>query len=397
MAIYKYIAKDLQSNKIKGTKEAGGRDELVSLLRQDNLFLVNCQDVTKNTTNTYKMKLNELSHYAREIGTMLGSGLSLIRTFSIMVQREDKAKQKAIYNDIYIKLQQGITLSVAMEMQGKAFPELMVQMFRSGEASGQLEKTAMVMAKQYEKDYKLRNKMKSASIYPMILAVVTVLVVVLVYTAILPNFFEMFENIELPLITKINISISHALTEYWYFFLLGVLGIIAGVTYSLSVPKVRIWVDTKKLKIWKMNKLLKIIYTARFARTLSSLYSSGLSIVNALAIASKTIGNKYLESQFEGVIHDVRNGITLSTAIAKVDGFDPKLVSSIFVGEESGRLEDMLTTLADDYDYDAAQASQKLVAIMEPVMIIIMAVIIAVIMVSVLLPVFTLYQNAGNL
>lgn len=397
MAVYKYVAKDLQTKKITGTREASDREELVSLLRQEDLFLVDYKDITKDTTNSYKMKLNELSTYAREIGTMLSSGLSLIRTFSILVQREDKAKQKAIYNDIYIKLQQGVTLSVAMEMQGKAFPDLMIQMFRSGEASGQLEKTALVMARQYEKDYKIRNKMKSASIYPMILAVVTVLVVVLVYTAILPSFFEMFKNIELPLITKINMAISYAFIDYWYVFIVAVVAMITVVVYGLKVEKVRIWVDTKKLRVWKVGKLLRIIYTARFARTLASLYTSGVSIVNALAIASKTIGNKYLENQFEQVVRDVRNGTTLSTAISKVDGFDPKLISSIFVGEESGRLEDMLMTLADDYDYDASQASQKLVAVMEPIMIIIMAVIIAIIMISVLLPIFSIYQNAGKL
>lgn len=397
MAIYKYVAKNLQTKRIKGIKEANNRNELVSLLRQEGLFLVEYKKITKETINTYTMKLNELSHYAREIGTMLSSGLSLIHTFSILVQREDKEKIKSIYNDIYIKLQQGITLSVAMEMQGGAFPELMIQMFRSGEVSGQLEKTALVMARQYEKDYKLKNKMKSASIYPMILAIVTIFVVILVYTVILPNFFEMFKNIELPLITKINMAISYALIDYWYFFTLAVVMLITMVVYGLRNDKIRLWVDAKKLKIWKVDKLLKIIYTARFSRTLASLYTSGVSIVNALSIVFKTIGNKYLESQFEQVIRDVRNGTTLSTAIATVDGFDPKLVSSIYVGEESGRLEEMLLTLADDYDYDAAQASHKLVAIMEPVMIIIMAIIIAIIMISVLLPIFSIYQNAGKL
>lgn len=397
MAVYKYVAKDLQAKRKTGIKEAASRDELVSLLREEKLYLVEYKDITKKSINTYKIKLNELSTYSRDIGTMLGSGLSLIRTFSIMVQREDKEKLKKIYNDIYTKLQQGITLSMAMEMQGKAFPELMIQMFRSGEASGQMEKTAMVMAKQYEKDYKLRNKMRSASMYPMILAVVTVAVLIIIYTMVLPNFFELFATLELPWITKVNMAISNALINYWYLFLIGVLVLIASISYALQTPKVRIWVDTKKLRIFKIGKLMSIIYTARFARTLSSLYTSGISIVNALQIVKKTIGNSYIESQFEQVIKDVRNGMTLSNAIAKIDGFDAKLISSIYIGEESGRLEDMLTVLADDYDYDSMMASQKLVAIMEPAMIIVLAIIIGIIMVSVLLPVFSLYQNASSL
>lgn len=397
MAVYKYIAKDLQAKRKIGIKEASNREELVSLLREENLFLVDYKDITKQSINTYKIKLNELSTYARDIGTMLGSGLSLIRTFSIMVQREDKVKLKKIYNNIYIKLQQGVTLSSAMEMQGKAFPDLMIQMFRSGEASGQMEKTAMTMAKQYEKDYKLKNKMRAASMYPMILAIVTVLVLIIIYTMVLPNFFELFKTIELPWITKVNIAISNALTNYWYFFLVGTLLIIVAISYALQTPKVRLWVDTKKLRVFKIGKLMSIIYTARFARTLSSLYTSGISIVNALQIVKKTIGNSYIESQFDQVIKDVRNGMTLSNAIAKIEGFDAKLISSIYIGEESGRLEDMLTVLADDYEYDAMNASQKLVAIMEPMMIIVLAVIIGMIMISVLLPVFSLYQNASSL
>lgn len=397
MAVYKYIARDLQAKKKTGTKEATSQEELITLLRKDNLFLIEAKDVTKKTVNSYKMKDNELSMFSRDISTMLSSGLSLIRTFSIMVKREDKEKLKAIYNDIYIKLQQGITLSSAMEMQGKAFPELMIQMYRAGESSGQMEKTAMVMAQQYEKDYKLKNKMKAASLYPIILSIVTVIVLIVVYVWVLPNFFEMFENIDLPWITKVNIAISNALVRYWYVFLVGVLILIATGSYLLQQEKIRIHVDQKKLKVFKVGKLMSIIYTAHFARTMSSLYTSGISIVNALQIAKRTIGNCYIESQFEQVIKDVRNGMSLSNAVSKVEGFDQKLISSIYVGEESGRLEDMLTVLADDYEYDAMVASQRLVSFMEPLMIIFLAIIICIIMISVLLPVFTLYQNASSL
>ncbi len=140
---------------------------------------------------------------------------------------------------------------------------------------------------------------------------------------------------------------------------------------------------------------MRTIYTARFARTMCSLYTSGISIVNGLDIAKSTIGNKYIESQFDTAIYDVRNGLSLSAAIEKIDGFDTKLYSSIFVGEESGQLEQMLTTLADDFDYDAEQASTKMVALMEPTMIIILAVIIGLVMISVILPIYSMYSNVG--
>ena len=352
MATFKYISKDMSAKTIRGTLEADDRNDLVRKLKEQNLFLVSCQDVTKKTVNQYKMKLNELSAYSREVGTMLASGLSLIRIFSIMVRREDNKKIKKIYENIYVKLQQGYTLSAAMEAQGVAFPNLMIQMYRSGEASGDMDKTALTMSNQYSKDHRIKGKTKSAMMYPIILIVITIAVLLIVYLAVLPSFFDIFKNVELPLITKINISIS---------------------------------------------KLLMTIYTSRFARTLCSLYTSGMSIVNALNIAKTTIGNVYIESQFDGAIKKLRNGESLSQAIKDIDGFDIKLTSSIFVGEESGRLESMLTTLADDFDFEAEQASERMITLIQPLMIIFLAVVICLIIISVLLPIYTLYNNVGNM
>ena len=213
----------------------------------------------------------------------------------------------------------------------------------------------------------------------------------------LPSFFDIFQNVELPLITKINISISKFLQDYWYFVLLIAAGLVVTFIALLRVEKVRFQVDKLKTKIPKFGKLLMTIYTSRFARTLCSLYTSGMSIVNALNIAKTTIGNVYIESQFDGAIKKLRNGENLSQAIKDIDGFDIKLTSSIFVGEESGRLESMLTTLADDFDFEAEQASERMITLIQPLMIIFLAVVICLIIISVLLPIYTLYNNVGNM
>ena len=195
MATFKYISKDMSAKTIRGTLEADDRNDLVRKLKEQNLFLVSCQDVTKKTVNQYKMKLNELSAYSREVGTMLASGLSLIRIFSIMVRREDNKKIKKIYENIYVKLQQGYTLSAAMEAQGVAFPNLMIQMYRSGEASGNMDKTALTMSNQYSKDHRIKGKTKSAMMYPIILIVITIAVLLIVYLAVLPSFFDIFHSL----------------------------------------------------------------------------------------------------------------------------------------------------------------------------------------------------------
>lgn len=284
-----------------------------------------------------------------------------------------------------------------MEAQGVAFPNLMIQMYRSGEASGNMDKTALTMSDQYSKDHRIKGKTKSAMMYPIILIIVTIAVLLIVYLAVLPSFFDIFQNVELPLITKINISISKFLQDYWYFVLLIAAGLVVTFIALLRVEKVRFQVDKLKIKIPKFGKLLMTIYTSRFARTLCSLYTSGMSIVNALNIAKTTIGNVYIESQFDGAIKKLRNGESLSQAIKDIDGFDIKLTSSIFVGEESGRLESTLTTLADDFDFEAEQASERMITLIQLLMIIFLAVVICLIIISVLLPIYTLYNNVGNM
>lgn len=397
MATFKYVSKDLSSKKVKGTLEAEDEQELIRKLKDQGLFLIDCQDITKQSINKYKLKYNELAEFSREVGTMLGSGLSLIRTFSIMCRREDNPKIKKIYENIYVKLQQGFTLSAAMETQGVAFPPLMIQMFRAGEASGQMDKTALIMSNQYTKDHRIRGKTKSAMMYPIILIVVTIAVLLIVYLGVLPSFFDIFVNVDLPLITKINIGVSKFLQGYWYLVILGFILLVALFLALLRVPKIRLEVDKMKVHIPKFGNLMVTIYTSRFARTLCSLYTSGMSIVNALNIAKSTIGNTYIESQFDEVIKKIRNGESLSQSLKDVDGFDIKLNSSIYVGEESGRLETMLTSLADDFDFDAEQASERMVTLIQPIMIIILAVVICLIIISVLLPIYTLYNNVGNM
>lgn len=337
--------------------------------------------------------MKELSDFSRQLGTMIGSGVSLIRAISILVQRQKNPKIKAIYTDIYRKLQQGMTLSYAMEEQGKAFPELMINMYRTGETSGQMERVAMTMALQYEKDNRIKGKVRNAMIYPIILICVTIFVVIGVFTFIIPSFSKVFNGMELPMITKIVNAISEAMLAYWYWMLIGVLCMVALIAGMLRVEKIRYKVDQMKLKFPKLGKLLGTIYTSRFARNMCSLYTSGISIINGLMIVKDNIGNKYIESQFDQVIRMVRNGTSLSQSIQKIDGFDAKLASSIYIGEESGKLEDMLSSLADDFDYEAEMATQKMVAMLEPIMIIFLALIVLCVMLSVLLPIYQMYQN----
>ncbi|MBC3796779.1 type II secretion system F family protein [Acetobacterium tundrae] len=394
MPVYKYTAKNLQSEVIHGTMEASDADVVRRNLRKNNEFTTKIKEV-QETKKPYKLKPMEISDFSRQIASMLSSGITMIRAIKIMEERDIKPAIKKVYGILYQEIQRGNTLSDAMESTNGAFPLLLINMYKSGEASGQMEGTARKMADHYEKEHKLRGKIKSTMTYPAILFVVTILVVLLIFTLILPQFFTLFKGIQLPAITQFMINISNSLTSYWIFYLIGALVIVALVSFLLTVPKVKLLLDQLKLKIPKVGKLMKIVYTARFARTLSSLYSSGLAMITALTISGDTIGNTYLQSQFPKAIEQVRNGEPLSAAIHTINGFDAKLVATIYIGEESGKLDEMLEDVADAFDYEAEMATTQLVTFIEPIMIIIMAVMVGGIMLSVMLPILTLYQNVG--
>lgn len=394
MATFRYTAKDINSKKFHGKVEANSREELVTLLRSDNLYLLKCKEIIKEESRK-KMKLKDLSEFCRELGTMISSGISLIMAMNIMTKRTPDPKLQTIYKDIYVKLQQGLSLSDALEAQGNMFPSLMINMFRASESTGMLDRTAMKLSVQFDKDNKLQNKVKSAMMYPMILVVVTVFVVIAVFTLILPNFFDMFGDAPIPMITQIMFGISKAMTAYWEWFLIGILIIVCLIMMCMRLPKIRFIWDKFKVHCPKVAYLTKIIYTARFARSMSSLYTSGVSMLNSLALAKGTINNAYIESQFDEVIKQVRDGMNLSQAISIIDGFDPKLSSSVYIGEESGKLDQTLLNVADDFDYEAELATEKMVTLLQPLMIIILGVIIGTIIVSVMLPLYSLYGSIG--
>jgi len=191
-------------------------------------------------------------------------------------------------------------------------------------------------------------------------------------------------------------AISKFMQSNWYVVILVVVGLVFLVKLLKKQPAVKIALDKFKLKIPKIGKLLKIIYTARFARTLSSLYASGISLVEGLSIAKGTIGNEYISSQFDGLVKEVRNGMTVSQAISQIDGFDPKLSSTILIGEETGRLDEMLESTADSFDYESEQATGRMTALIEPIMLVVMAVIVGTVMISVIQPIYGMYDNIGG-
>ena len=396
MARFKYVAKDMSGKVHKGTVEAASENALTQQLREENLYLVEAKDLN-GAKKHKKLKAKQLSAFCRELSTLLASGVTLVRALDIISEQEGINKdERDIYKDVLQDLKRGISLSDAMESK-ECFPELMIGMIRSGEGSGNLDLVTQRLSVQYEKDYKLTQQVKSAMTYPCILLVLCVVIVILIVTFILPQFQSLFDQMEsLPMITNILIAVSNFLVQKWYIALLAVAVIVALIRIIVGIPSVRRGVDWLKVHMWGFGKLFKVVYTARFARTLSSLYSSGMPLVSAVGVAAKTIGNGYVESQFDEVITMVRSGVPLSQGLREVDGLLKKLSSTILVGEESGRLDVMLDSIAETLESDAEQATKRMVTLLEPILIIFMALIVGCIMIGVMLPIYQSYSAIEN-
>ena len=391
MPNFRYTAKSMEGKIQRGTMEAAGEGVLQQMLKEQGLYLIEAKDAAAVKKHK-KLNARQLSEFSKELSTLLASGVSIVRALEIIAEEDGISPvTKALYLDILAELKRGLSLSEAMEMK-QCFPELMLGMIRSGEGSGNIDAVMNRLALHYERENRLKQQVQSAMTYPMVLLVMSILVVILIVTFILPQFEELFAEMEsLPVVTEILMGISDFLVTQWYVALLVIFLLFIILRTVGKIYKVRRTIDYIKVHMPVAGKLNKVIYTARFSRTLSSLYSSGMPIASALQTAGGTVGNVYVEGQFDKVISMVRSGIPLSQALREVDGFLRKLSSTIMVGEESGRLDAMLDSIAMTMEEEAEAATKRLVTLLEPILICIMALVVGFIIIAVMLPIYESY------
>ncbi len=397
MVTYKYRAQDENGKMISGTMQATDELDLHARLKQENKYLIQAKaQIEKNGMR--RLKSNVVSDFAKNIGELLGAGVSLVKALRIISEDESiKPKEREVYAGLLKQVRSGIPLSDAMLASGDAFPPLFINMIKSAESSGSMDKIALQMSVHYEKEYRLNQKVKSSMTYPKILCVLIVVVVAIIMGYVIPQFKDLFSQMDsLPASTTILLAISNFVKHKWYVLIIAAVVIYIFSRVLIAIPAVRYAKDKLELKLPVIGRLRKVIYTARFARTLSSLYSAGISIINCLQIARNTIGNSYIERQFDRVIADVRAGMNLSESIDKVDGFTKKLSSSVAVGEETGALDTMLVSIANQMEYDSEVAMNKLVSYLEPAMIVVMAAVVGFVIISVIQPIYGSYATIAN-
>ena len=395
MPEYKYQAQDSKGKIIKGKAEAFDETDLQRRFHESGLLLLEAKPIRKNMALKPLKKLR-LADFTRQLGTLIKSGVTLIKAIEIIANDESISDyERQLYLRLRDRIVQGVALSIAMEELDPAFPPLLIFMIRAAETSGTLDTTCLRLADQYTSEAQLEQTAKNSLTYPKILSVLIVIVVAILFGYVLPQFEDIFSTLpSLPLPTRILMAISDFVASKWYILIIVAALVVIFGKMIIKIPAVRLFVDHVKV-MGKWGKLTKVIYSARFARTMSSLYSSGIPIHSCIEISRATIGNKYIEEQFNEVEKKVAGGMPLSSALLDVNGFVSKLPATIKVGEETGMLGNMLESVANDLDFYSKQALLKLTSYIEPVMIVVMAVVVGFILISVIQPIYQSYQTIG--
>lgn len=396
MPEYKYRAQDQNGKIVKGRSEAPDESALHKRFHDEGLTLLDATPVVKRVA-LRPLKKAQLADFARQLGTLTKAGVSLVKSLEIIAHDESiDSYQRDIFLKLRDRIVQGVALSNVMDELEPAFPPLFIFMIRASETTGNLDDAAMRLAEHYTDENELEQQIKSSLTYPKILSVLIVIVVAILFGYVLPQFEEIFADMpKLPLPTVILMAISDFVATKWYIILIvAALLVIFGKIF-LRLPAIKYQIDKIKTK-GKWGKLTKVIYSARFARTLSSLYAGGIAIYNCIDIAKSTIGNAYIEAQFDEVLKKIAGGSSISDSIKNIDGFVVKLPASIKIGEETGQLSTMLESVANDLDFYSRQAIKKLTAYIEPVMIVIMAVIVGFVIIAVIQPIYNSYSTIGS-
>ena len=400
MPLYKYIAINSHGENLEGTYNAGDRAQVLQMIREKQFIPVNIQEVVSSKEIDAlgflsRVTPKDIAIFCRQFYTMLNAGVTIIKALDILHQQTENKKLRTAIGEVYEDVQKGSSFSEALRKRIDIFPELLINMVEAGEVSGNLDAIMSRMAVNYEKDAKLRNKVKGAMVYPIVLSIVATLVVIFLLTFVMPTFFSMFQSsgVQLPLPTRILLGISGILKGYWYLLILGLILIVYAIRRWLSSDAGRLSWDRFKLRVPIVKATVKKIITSRFTRTMSTLLSSGIPLLQAMEITSKVVGNRVAADGLLNAREDIRKGMDLAGPIRRIGVFPPMVDSMIRIGEESGTLDEILGRAADFYDDEVETAMQRMVSLLDPVLILIMASIIGFIVISMALPMFDMMQT----
>lgn len=395
MQKYSYQALTPDGKTVRGTMIANNDEELKQLVAKAGNTCIKFTKLSDDRSGTKPLPLKAVGNFCSQLSAILKAGLPLASALEMLYGKLEKSPLKDSLGKIYEMVQKGNSLSDALVAQGRAYPTIMLNMVKAGEMSGDLDNSLSKLADHFDKEQKTKNTIKAALRYPKMLGSITLAVVVLMVAVVLPKMTASMDPNKLPGLTKALLGLADVFVDYWWAFIVGVVTLIVVVPMIKRNEKVRYKLDKLKLTAPKIGKLMRMVYTARFARSLATLYEGGIQLIDAMVMCTAIVGNVYIADKMEDVIYRVKKGESISKAMGSVNVFDPMLTSMIFVGEESGVLGDVLLRVANYFDEESDVATKGLTALIEPVMLIIMAGVILLLIIAILLPMFASYDAVG--
>lgn len=396
MASFTYTARDAQGQLKSATLDAPNKDDAMAQLKAKKLTVIKIDEGGRKK-KTGPIGMRDIVIFTRQFSTMINSGLPLVQALDILSEQSENPNLKAVAKEVVFDVSSGSTMADALAKHPRAFTELYVNMVAAGEVGGILDTILMRLAVFMEKNDALVRKVKGAMIYPGVIMSVAGIAITVLLVFVIPTFQRMFAsaNIALPLPTRIVIGMSHILKTYWYMFILVIGGVVFAFRRYNATPNGKLVIDRLMLRAPILGDVLRKSAVSRFTRTLGTLISSGVSILDGLEITAKTSGNRVIQDAIMESRASIAGGETIAAPLKRSNVFPPMVLSMISVGESTGGLDEMLTKIADFYDEEVDAAVSGLLAMMEPLMIVFLGVVVGGMVIAMYLPIFDMVNAAG--
>src|SRR6266545_2919113 len=391
MPVFEYTARNLKGDLVQDKIDLPSRDDVIAHLRKNRMVVVQVREGKKGggLGGLFKpgIKTRDIVIFTRQFATMINSGLPLVQALEILAQQTENKALSEITRAVVYDVESGHTLADALRKHPKAFTDLFVNM---GEAGGILDTILLRLAHFLEKNDAIVRKVKGAMIYPAVIFSVAGIAISVLLIFVIPTFQTMFAsvNLALPLPTRIVIGASNVLKNYWW----AIIGVAVAIAYGINsyykTAPGKLQIDKLLLKMPVLGDLLRKSAVSRFTRTLGTLISSGVSILDGLEITARTAGNMVIHNAVMESRASIAGGETIAAPLQKSRVFPPMVISMIAVGEQTGGLDEMLTKIADFYDDEVDAAVSALLALMEPIMIVVLGVVVGGMVIAMYLPIF---------
>ncbi|MFP5114416.1 type II secretion system F family protein [Bacillaceae bacterium C204] len=399
MARYKYEGRDRRGKK-QGTVHAGSRREAMLKLKEEGIRVIGMTEVpetimTKDISIGNPVKIQHFVIYLRQFSTLIRAGVTVVEATAILaLQTDSKALKKALL-DVEQELREGNPLSEAVSKHKKIFTPMFINMVRAGEVSGSLDETLERLADHFEKQHYTRQKIVSALAYPAAVGIIAIVVVIFLLVAVVPTFVTMFADLggQLPAITRIVLSASDFMQSFWWLVAIFIFLIVFAIITINKNIRTKYYFDYFLLRMPIFGNLLQKAALARMMRTLSSLFTSSVPILQAMSIVEKVVENEVIAKVIQESRDSLEKGRSMTEPMKSHWAFPPLVTQMIVIGEETGALDAMLSKIAEFYEKEVETGTDRLKSLIEPIMVVLLAGLVGTIVAAIMVPMFTMFDQ----